>query len=222
MNTGRQDLERRAAQHAALGDVARLAIVDLLAASDASPSEVRAALGISGPLLAHHLRVLEQAALVTRRRSDGDGRRSYLHLEPSGVPHGTAAVRRPVSRVLFVCTGNSARSPLAAGVWAQVSEIGSLSGGTRPAAAIAPGAVAVGERHGLDLGGHVPRAFRDLVADGDLVVTVCDRAHESIDDGDSLHWSLPNPSRVGTPDAYEATYADLRSRATALAARLAA
>lgn len=189
------------------------------------PTPARARCGppsASGPLLAHHLRVLEQAGLVTRRRSDGDGRRSYLHLEPSGVPHGSAAVPAPVSRVLFVCTGNSARSPLAAGVWTQVSEIGSLSGGTRPAAAIAPGAAAVGERHGLDLGRHVPRAFRDLVADGDLVVTVCDRAHESIDDGDSLHWSLPNPSRVGTADAYEATYADLKSRATALAARLAA
>ena len=222
MNMRQQDLEQRAAQHAALGDVARLAVVDLLAASDASPSEVRAALGLSGPLLAHHLRVLEQAGLVTRRRSDGDGRRSYLHLEPSGVPHGAAAVPGPVSRVLFVCTGNSARSPLAAGVWAQVREIGSLSGGTRPAPAIAPGAVAVGARHGLDLGDHVPRSFHDVVADGDLVVTVCDRAHESIDDGDSLHWSLPNPSRTGTPDAYEATYADLRSRATALAARLAA
>lgn len=222
MNIRQQDLEQRAAQHAALGDVARLAIVDLLAASDASPGEVRAALGLSGPLLAHHLRVLEQAVIVTRRRSDGDGRRSYLHLEPSGVPHGSAAVRGTVSRVLFVCTGNSSRSPLAAGVWSQVSDVRSLSGGTRPAAAIAPGAVTVGERHGLDLGDHVPRAFRDLVADGDLVVTVCDRAHESIDDGDSLHWSLPNPSRIGTAEAYEDTYADLRSRATALAARLAA
>ncbi|MBF4615707.1 ArsR family transcriptional regulator [Curtobacterium sp. VKM Ac-1376] len=222
MNVREQDLEQRAAQHAALGDVARLAIVDLLAASDASPSELRAALGVAAPLLAHHLRVLEQAGLVARRRSDGDGRRSYLHLEPSAAPHGSAAPQRPVSRVLFVCTGNSSRSPLAAGVWAEVSDVRSESGGTRPAKAIAPGALAVAARHGLDLGHHVPRSFRGLVADGDLVVTVCDRAHEAIDDGDALHWSLPNPSRLGTPEAYEDTYAELRSRATALAERLAA
>jgi protein-tyrosine-phosphatase/DNA-binding transcriptional ArsR family regulator len=222
MDIRQQDPERRAAQHAALGDVARLAIVDLLAASDASPTELRAALGLAAPLLAHHLRVLEQAGLVTRRRSDGDGRRSYLHLEPAAALHGRAASHGPVSRVLFVCTGNSSRSPLAAGLWAEVSDIRSASGGTRPAKAIAPGALAVADRHGLDLDGHVPRAFRDLAADGDLVVTVCDRAHETIDDGDALHWSLPNPSRRGTPEAYEDTYAELRSRATALAERLAA
>ncbi len=222
MNDRQPERERRAAQHAALGDVARLAIVDLLAASDATPTEVRRAVGISAPLLAHHLRVLEQAGLVTRRRSDGDGRRSYLHLEPVGLAHGVPAVGRDVTRVLFVCTGNSSRSPLAAGVWSQVSNVRALSGGTRPAAAVAPGAVAVAERHGLDLGHHVPRSFRDLATDGDLVVTVCDQAHETIDDRDSLHWSLPNPARRGTAEAYEDTYAALRSRAAALAERIAA
>jgi ArsR family transcriptional regulator, arsenate/arsenite/antimonite-responsive transcriptional repressor / arsenate reductase (thioredoxin) len=33
-------------------------------------------------LLAHHLRVLEEAGLVTRHRSEGDKRRSYLRLVP--------------------------------------------------------------------------------------------------------------------------------------------
>jgi DNA-binding transcriptional ArsR family regulator len=74
--TGR--LQRRAAAHAALADVTRLRIVDLLAVSDRSAGELGASLGIASNLLAHHLRTLESAELVTRRRSEGDARRSYL------------------------------------------------------------------------------------------------------------------------------------------------
>ncbi len=70
------DLERRARVHAALGDVHRLQVVDLLATTDLSSSELGAALGIPSNLLAHHLRTLEDAGLLTRRRSEGDGRRT--------------------------------------------------------------------------------------------------------------------------------------------------
>ena len=57
-------VERRARVHAALGEPARLAIVDRLVPGDASPSELAAALGVASNLLAHHLRVLEQAGVV--------------------------------------------------------------------------------------------------------------------------------------------------------------
>ena len=76
------DLARRAAVHAALSDPARLQITDTLLAGDASPSELAALLGMPSNLLAHHLHMLERAGVITRRRSEGDRRRSYLQLIP--------------------------------------------------------------------------------------------------------------------------------------------
>ena len=73
---------RRAALHAALGDPGRLTIVDTLAWGEASPGELAARLGMTSNLLAHHLRVLEEVGLVTRHRSEGDRRRSYVALAP--------------------------------------------------------------------------------------------------------------------------------------------
>ncbi|MFN7151295.1 MAG: ArsR/SmtB family transcription factor, partial [Microthrixaceae bacterium] len=71
----RRDLELRARRHAALSDPARLAIVDELSVSDRSPLELGRDLAMESNLLAHHLDVLEQAGVVVRRRSSGDGRR---------------------------------------------------------------------------------------------------------------------------------------------------
>jgi len=70
-------------------------------------------LAMPSNLLAHHLRVLEQAGVITRRRSEGDRRRTYLRLVPVTLD-SLAAPPRPERRVLFVCTANSARSHLAA------------------------------------------------------------------------------------------------------------
>ena len=52
-----------------------------LASSDRSPVELRRLIGIESNLLAHHLDVLEQAGLISRTRSSGDGRRRYVHLD---------------------------------------------------------------------------------------------------------------------------------------------
>src|SRR6201989_602414 len=79
------DLARRVAIHAALADQARLLITDTLAEGDASPSELGGILALPSNLLAHHLHVLEQAGIITRRRSEGDHRRSYLRLVPRAV-----------------------------------------------------------------------------------------------------------------------------------------
>ena len=75
-------LRARAQVHAALGEPTRLAIVDRLVLGDASPTEIGRELGLPGNLLAHHLKLLEQAGLVERSRSEGDHRRTYLHLRP--------------------------------------------------------------------------------------------------------------------------------------------
>src|SRR6476646_229586 len=73
-------VERRAAVHAALGEPVRLTIVDRLGPGDVSPGELAAAVGLGTNLLAHHLKVLEQAGVIRRVRSEGDKRRSYVQL----------------------------------------------------------------------------------------------------------------------------------------------
>jgi len=110
--------ELRVRIHAALADPGRLAIVDRLAVSDASPGELARSLGLSTNLLAHHLGVLEDAGLIVKARSEGDRRRVYVRLRPAAFTG--LLVPRPVRapRVVFVCTHNSARSQLAAALLA--------------------------------------------------------------------------------------------------------
>jgi protein-tyrosine-phosphatase/DNA-binding HxlR family transcriptional regulator len=216
------ELERRAAVHAALADPARLAISDALGDGDASPSELTVLLGMPSNLLAHHLRVLEQAGLVTRHRSEGDRRRTYLRLVP-GVLESLAGVsRRTACRVLFVCTANSARSHLAASLWRRASAVPAASAGTRPAAAIDPGAIATAARHHLPLPRLRPRRISDVRHDGDLLVTVCDLAHEELGGQAHLHWSVPDPVPSGNPGSFDLALTELRRRVDLLAPRLAA
>ena len=214
----------RAELHAVLADPARLAIVDLLGWSDAAPSEVAAALGMSSNLLAHHVGVLVDGGVVARTRSEGDRRRTYLSLVPGaldalGAPGGT---RRPApSRVVFVCTANSARSQLAAAVWQRHSPLPAASAGTRPADRVAPGALRAARRHHLPSLG-APRSLDEVLATGDYVVTVCDRAHEEVPGIAAGHWSVPDPVRHGSDEAFEAALAQIERRAADLAPRLAA
>ena len=155
-------------------------------------------LAMPSNLLAHHLRVLEQAGIITRRRSEGDRRRTYLQLIPGAA--GLAGPRRPRAtalRVLFVCTANSARSHLAAALWRQASSVPAVSAGTHPAAAIDPGAIAAAARHRLPLPRLRPRHISEVRHDGDLVITVCDLAHEELGDarGGALVRPRPGPGR---------------------------
>lgn len=216
------ELESRARVHGALADVTRLQIVDLLTVGDATASEVGAALGVPSNLLAHHLKVLEQADLVTRRRSEGDGRRWYLSLGPAADPGATGrSVLGVASRVVFVCTANTARSHLAAALWRQVSRIAAVSAGTHPGEKIHPGAMKVARRHHLPVPDVAPQLLDAIARDGDLVVTVCDRAHEELGTLGWAHWSVLDPVPDGTTAAFDHAYDDLAARVTALAPRLA-
>lgn len=218
------ELERRAAVHRALGDGARLRIVDLLAVGDASASELGSALQMPSNLLAHHLKVLERAGLVTRRRSEGDARRSYLSLRNRAAVRDIAGgpeVMVTPRRVLFVCTANTARSHLAAALWRQVSHVRAASAGTHPGDVVNPGAVDVAQRHGLPLPEVAPRLLADAFLQGDLILTVCDRAHEELGDLGWAHWSIPDPVTSGAEDAFEAAYEDLAARVATLAPHVA-
>ncbi len=212
----------RAALHGLLADPARLAIVDLLAWSDAAPSELAAELGLASNLLAHHVGVLVDHGVVARTRSEGDRRRSYLSLVPGaldalGVPGG--APGPTPTRVVFVCTANSARSQLAAAVWQRHSRLPAASAGTHPAERVAPGAVRAARRHHLPPLAE-PRSLEAVLADGDYVVTVCDRAHEETPGLAVGHWSVPDPVRRGDDAAFEAALALIERRAADLAPRL--
>jgi protein-tyrosine-phosphatase len=208
--------------HAALADPARLRITDMLADGDASPSELAAVLGMPSNLLAHHLRVLEEAGLLTRRRSEGDRRRTYLHLVPGALGALAGPAARPARRVLFVCTANSARSHLAAALWRQASAVPAASAGTHPACAIDPGAVAAARRHGLPLRRLRPRHISDVQVDGDLVITVCDMAHEELGPLAAVHWSVPDPVPAGDDAGFDAALDELARRVSQLAPRLRA
>lgn len=214
------DTGRRAAVHAALADRTRVVIVDLLSLGDASPSELCAALGLPSNLLAHHLRVLEREGLVVRSQSEGDGRRAYVRLVPGGLagllPSGVVRAQR----VLFVCTANSARSHLAAALWRRASGVPAASAGTHPATRIAPGAVDAARRHHLPLPRVRPRRLSEVARVDDLLVTVCDRAHEEGDVHAALHWSIPDPVPDGGPEAFDRAIDELARRVDALAPRV--
>lgn len=219
-----RDVERRAAVHAALADQTRLRVVDLLAVGDAGSSELSARLAVPSNLLAHHLGILEAAGLIRRHRSEGDGRRSYWRLVPDaleavGGPAGRPALPPP-ERVLFVCTANSARSHLAAALWRGSSSVPAGSAGTRPAPRIDSGAVAAARRHRLDLPVVAPQHLRDVapsVGEGDLVITVCDLAHEELGASSRVHWSIPDPVPEGSAAAFDRALVELAARIRLLA-----
>lgn len=219
LNEG-NDIAGRARRHAALAEPARLTIVDRLSLSDLSPTELQHTLGLSSNLLAHHLRVLEEAGIIERRRSEGDARRTYVQLVPAALDGLVPRSRATASRVVFVCTANSARSQLAAALWRRASDVPTASAGTRPADRIDPGAVAASKRHGIPLLATSPHALDDVLGDDDFVITVCDNAHEDLTPLPALHWSVPDPVRSGSDDAFEAAFADLARRVGDLAPRL--
>lgn len=215
----RADLHRRARIHAALGEPARLAIVDTLTLGDASPGEIGHALGLPTNLIAHHVKVLSDAGLVIKTRSEGDHRRTYLRLVPDTLALLTPPPLPTAPRVVFVCIHNSARSQLAAALWTRRSRIPAASAGTQPADRIHPRAIRVARRHGLALDKAHTAHVADVIRRDDLVIAVCDNAHEHLPAAAQprLHWSVPDPAAVNTDAAFEAAYTDIAGRIERLA-----
>jgi ArsR family transcriptional regulator, arsenate/arsenite/antimonite-responsive transcriptional repressor / arsenate reductase (thioredoxin) len=207
------DLVRRAAAFAAIAEPARLRIVDLLTIGDRSSSELMAELGMSSNLVAFHLGVLESRGIVQRTRSEADGRRSYVRLVPEAFSTLEPDPVGVSGRVVFVCTANSARSQLAEAIWAQASDIPVASAGTLPAPSINPGALAAAARGGIPMAADAsPKTLAEVQHPGDYLISVCDRAHETLRGRDDAHWSIPDPVRIGTPAAFDAVVAELRAR----------
>ena len=128
--------------HAALGEPARLAIVDDLIASDRAPKELGERHGLPSNLLAHHLDVLEEVRLIVRFASAGDGRREYVRLVREPLATLQIAGRQPRGELLFLCGHNSARSQLAAALWMARTGLPASSAGTHPARRVHRGAIA--------------------------------------------------------------------------------
>jgi len=131
-------------------------------------------------------------------------------------PEPTAAPGR--RRVLFTCTGNSARSPIAAALLRHRSagRVEVASAGSHPKPEIHPAAVrALRDRYGLDIAGHRPRCLDTLTGRRfDYVITLCDKVREVCPEFPGrprrLHWSLPDPA---TTDAtFDGTAAEIDAR----------
>lgn len=204
---------QRLAIHASLADPARLAIVDSLLLADSSPSELRAMLGLPSNLMAHHLKVLEDAGVIRRARSEADRRRTYLRLNHQALTTMIPSAKRTAQRVVFVCTQNSARSQIAAAIWNRRGAVPATSAGTHPVEAIHPEALATALRHHVPITSRKPQHLHDVLAEGDLVIAVCDNAHEELPpDLDRIHWSVADPAPFATADAFDNAFDELSER----------
>ncbi len=207
----------------ALADPVRLGVADLLQVQDLSPYALASALEVPGNPLAHHLKILERAGVITRTHSQGDRRRTYVHLDPhalEGVFPPAAGMSAP--RIVFVCTHNSARSVLAEAVWRTVSDVPAASAGTHPAARINPRARSAARRAGLRLDGATPRRIDEVLRRDDLIVSVCDAVNEELGplSNTRIHWSIPDPSSTDTERAFDSALVDIRRRASRLSSRI--
>ncbi len=111
-------------------------------------------------------------------------------------------------RLLFLCTGNSARSQMAEAILNAKAggRIVAESAGSQPAARVNPLATETLRDYGVEWAGRPPRSLNGLERERwDFVVTVCDRAKEScpIFPGQPVlaHWGMPDPALVQGDDA---------------------
>jgi ArsR family transcriptional regulator, arsenate/arsenite/antimonite-responsive transcriptional repressor / arsenate reductase (thioredoxin) len=204
-----------------------------LAQSDRRVRELVNALDEPQNLISYHLGMLRHAGLVTTRRSNADRRDIYYHLDLGrcaeflagaatslhpGLAHQPASVAsvRPVS-VLFLCTGNSARSPIAAALLRhRAAGVETASAGSNPKP-LHPYAVRAGREYGIDIGDHEPRHVDEFVNTRfDYVISLCDRVREVCPEfprqQELIHWSIPNPSDDGRYTAFRRTAAELDER----------
>jgi len=113
----------------------------------------------------------------------------------------------PPVKVLFVCTGNSARSQMAEGFARHFGQgrVDAQSAGIEPSQ-LNPFAVRVMRERGIDISAHAPKAFDwELARQMDVVVTVCGHANESCPvlppEVRRLHWPLEDPAAATGSEA---------------------
>lgn len=227
------------------GHPLRWNLLTALVDSDLRVRELVTRVGQPQNLVSYHLRLLRSSGLVTATRSSYDGRDSYYHLDLDRCADalaGAAAALHPALRraaspstvghqrsgriaVLFVCTGNSARSPIAEALLRHrtASGVTVTSAGTHPKPDLHPHALRVlRDEFGIDIAGRQPRALGTF-ADRrfDHVITLCDKAREACPefprDPRRVHWSIPDPATASDTDqggypAFRRTAADIDTR----------
>jgi ArsR family transcriptional regulator, arsenate/arsenite/antimonite-responsive transcriptional repressor / arsenate reductase (thioredoxin) len=224
----------------------RWRLLQQLVHSDRAVRELTELLDEPQSLVSYHLRQLRAGELVSKRRSSADGRDAYysvdltlcgellqgaggalhpaLQLTPAspGTPSSTGRSRRR-PRVLFLCTGNSARSQIAEALLERLSEgtVEAASAGSHPKP-LHPNAVRVMRRQGIDISGRRTKHLSEFRSQRfDFVITLCDRVREICPEfpahPDLVHWSIPDPAREGPTDranypAFERTASELDTR----------
>jgi ArsR family transcriptional regulator, arsenate/arsenite/antimonite-responsive transcriptional repressor / arsenate reductase (thioredoxin) len=226
----------------------RWTIVGLLVPGDLRTSELVSRTGQAPSLVSYHLARLRDAGLVSVRRSTADGRDSYYVLDLDALGQAMAGMATrihpslvhahpgpladladpsgpeggpPVSaQVLFICSGNSARSPMAAGWLNHLGRgrVTARSAGVTPRP-LNPLAAAAMAEHGVDISGHWATPLDAFAGDSfTRVITLCDRARENCGElpaaPPAAHWSIPDPARAHPPDldAFRATARELCTR----------
>jgi protein-tyrosine-phosphatase/DNA-binding transcriptional ArsR family regulator len=230
-----------------VGHPLRWSLLTILADSDFRVRELVSRVGQPQNLVSYHLRLLRRGGLVKATRSSFDGRDSYYHLDldrcadalaetgatlhpalrqqtaPSALPGDGRRSRR--NAVLFVCTGNSARSPMAEALLRKhtAGRVTATSAGSRPKPELHPNTVRVlQDQFGISIAGQRPRHL-DTLADRrfDHVITLCDKAREACpefpDHPRRSHWSIPDPATAGDSDqasypAFRHIAADINTR----------
>jgi arsenate reductase len=122
-------------------------------------------------------------------------------------------------RVLILCTGNSARSQMAEGLFRQAlgDRFEVYSAGTRPTS-VRPEAIDVMREIGIDISGHRSKPVNEFLdQEFQYVITVCDHAKESCPvfpgKAERIHWSFDDPAAVvGTEEQRKAAFRSIRDQ----------
>lgn len=225
------------------GHPLRWRILKHLASSDRLVKELTSLTDQTQSLVSYHLGKLRDAGLVFVRRSSHDGRDNYYGLDlkrfgewmsaVGGALHpglrtvpveAVNQVTAPI-RVLFLCTGNSARSQMAE-AFARVQSGGAIqafSAGSHPKA-VHPDAVRVmRDDHDIDISGQTSRHLSEFSGQRfDWVISLCDRVREVCPEFPGnpsfIHWSTQNPADVDPDDS--ASYAVFQQVASELERRI--
>jgi len=241
---------------ALVGHPLRWGLLGELARSDRTVHELTGRVGQPQSLVSYHLGQLRDARLVSARRSSADRRDAYysvdlarigeqlavtglaLHPGLRTVPPALAGDDQPgavTARVLFLCTGNSARSQMAEALTRARSggRVDASSAGSHPKPLHANAVRVMQEDHGIDLTGRRSKHLDGFTDDRfDRVISLCDRVREVCPefpgDPEAVHWSIPDPA-AGHPDnddeasypAFQQTAAELVTRIGFLLADLA-